>query len=131
MKLGDRIRLHIEKEPMFSDRKPEIIDGEFVIIALGSSLPHCFNTGSWSTGFSHFEYGEQQDGRPDIVRIGSVYVPTPDFLDRSNVENLYYDKKIVSWEILEDRTDYMIPGFENLEESLKKLTIRKSTRQIS
>jgi hypothetical protein len=100
MKLGDRIKIHFEKEPMFEDGKPTIVDGEFTIIGVSYGLPHCFSEHCWSPGFNSFEYGEQEDGRPDIVSRGSVFVPTPDYLDRTVVNDLCYDKKTVNWEIL-------------------------------
>lgn len=127
MRLNDKIKLHIEKKKTFSDEL-DIVDGEFVIIGVSYGLPHCFNSNSWSQGFNSFQYGEIQEGRPDIVLLGSVYVPTPEFLDEDVVENMVYDNKTVSWEIIYDNPKYTIPGFENLQESLDKLTIRKSAK---
>ena len=100
MRLGDRIKLHFEKKPMFEDGEPTIVDGEFIVIGISYELPHCFNDSLWSHGFNSFEYGERQDDRPDIVRMGSIYVPTPEYLDKTAVDDLHYDKKIVSWEVL-------------------------------
>lgn len=116
MNLGDRIKLHIERKPTFGN-KPDIEDGEFIVIGVDRGLPHCFNTDSWSQGFNCFKYGEHQEGRPDVVYLGSVYVPNPSYLDKSVVEDLHYDNKTVSWEIIEDKPEYTIPGFENLEEA--------------
>jgi hypothetical protein len=129
MNLGDRIKLHIERKPTFASGKPDITDGEFIVIGVDRGLPHCFSDTCWSKGFNSFEYGEHQEGRPDIVLIGSVYVPTPSYLDKQIVEDMHFDNKVVSWEVLEDKPEYTIPGFENLEESLEKLTIRKDAKQ--
>ncbi len=125
MNLGDKIKLHIERKSTFGKDKPDITDGEFTVIGVDRGLPHCFNDDLWSQGFNSFKYGEHQDGRPDIVLLGSVYVPTPAQLDEIVMEGLHYDNKIVSWEIVTNKQEYAIPGFENLEESLEKLTIRK------
>jgi hypothetical protein len=101
VKLGDRIKLHYEREQMFGDGKPKIVDGEFTIIGVSYGLPHCFSEDLWSPGFNHFDYGEHQDEQPDIVLRGSIYVPTPDYLDKTVVDDLHYDKKAVSWEVLQ------------------------------
>lgn len=100
MKLGDKIKLHIERQPMFADGKPDITDGVFTVIGISYGLPHCFSTDSWSQGFNSFEYGQEEADRPDIVRKGSVYVISPDQLDLQKMDELHYDKKVVSWEIL-------------------------------
>ena len=100
MKLGDKIRLHYEKRKTFSDDM-EVVDGEFTITGVSYGLPHCFNKDLWSPGYNHFDYGEEQEGRPDIVQLGSIYVPTPDYLDKQTVKNLHYDKKTVRWEVLQ------------------------------
>lgn len=99
MKLGDKIRLHIEREKLFDD-KPDVTDGVFTVIGVKYGLPHCFNDDSWSGGFNSFEYAEDVDGRPDIVLRGSIYVPTPDYLDKDSVENMVCDRKTVSWELI-------------------------------
>ena len=103
MRLGDKIKLHYERKPMFSTDKPDVVDGVFTIIGVSNGLPHCFSESSWSPGFNSFEYGEEKEGRPDVVRLGSVFVPTPDYLDKSVVENLVYDKKTITWEILDSQ----------------------------
>ena len=104
MKLGDKIKLHYEKKGLFKDSEPEIVDGEFTIISVSYGLPHCFSEDS-SNGFNSFDYAEPQEGRPDIVRLGSIYVPTPEYLDKQVVKDLNYDKKMISWEILEAKTE--------------------------
>lgn len=98
MNLGDKIKLHIEIKQTFSD-KPNIVDGDFTIIGVKKGLSHCFGDDMHSQGFNSFEYGEEQDGRPDIVLKGSVYVALPSQLDEMVVKDLHYDNKVVSWEV--------------------------------
>lgn len=100
MKLGDKIKLHFERKPMFTDSKPDIVDGEFTIIGVKYGVAHCFGDDSWSQGYNSFVYGEVQDDRPDIVLLGSVYVPDPSYLDEAVIKDLHYDNKTVSWELL-------------------------------
>jgi hypothetical protein len=100
MKLGDKIKLHIERSPTFSDGKTDITDGEFVVIGISYKRAHCFGDDMWSHGLNSFEYGKKEEGRPDIVREGAIYVPTPDFLDMNEVSDLHHDKKVVSWKVL-------------------------------
>ena len=128
MKLGDKIKLHIEKEKTFGG-EPEIIDGEFTVIELGSSLPHCFSKDCWSGGFTHFAYGKYEEGKPDIVLQGSIYLPSTEMLDKEVMEKLHWDKKTVSWEIIKETPDYAkgtMLDKEVLADSLDKLTIRKT-----
>ena len=99
MNLGDKVKLHIKRKQTFSD-EVDVTDGEFIIIGIGKGLPHCFGDSSWSQGFNHFDYGEEVDGRPDIVQKGSIYVPNPNYLDEAVVKNLHYNYIVVSWEIL-------------------------------
>lgn len=102
MKLGDRIKLHWEKKGMFSDSEPEIVDGEFIVIGVSYGMPHCFGDDQWSSGFNSFEYAEADPKQPDLVRRGSVYVPDASYLDKKIVSDLAYDKKTVSWEVIEE-----------------------------
>ena len=99
MKLGDRIRLHIERKRTFDEGK-DVTDGEFIVSEISSSLPHCFAGDCWSGGFTHFSYASKEDGKPDIVLKGSIYMPSPSMLDEKVMKDLHYDKKIVSWEVL-------------------------------
>lgn len=39
--------------------------------------------------------------RPDPVRRGSVYVPDASYLDKKTMSDPTYDKKTVSWEVIE------------------------------
>jgi len=99
MKLGDKIKLHIERKKTFSD-DVDITDGIFTIIEVNYGMPHCFSDNLWSQGFNSVKYGVEEKGRPDIVLQGSVYVPAPTFLDDDKMDGLNYDNKKVSWEIL-------------------------------
>lgn len=101
MKLGDKIELHIERKGLFKDFKPDITDGEFIVIEISTSLAHCFSDNCYTNGFNHFDYAERQDNRPDVVRRGSVYVPTPEILDSNVMEDLHYDNKVTSWKVLD------------------------------
>lgn len=100
MKLGDRIQLKVSKQKTFEDGY-DVDEDEYVIIGVSYGMAHCFGKDMWSRGFNSFEYGKREDGRPDIVKRGSVYVPTPDYLDMKEVKDLHYDKKIVDWTVLE------------------------------
>lgn len=104
MKLGDKIKLHYERKATFSD-KLEVVDGVFTIISVSYELPHCFGNKSWSPGFNSFEYGEEQAGRPDVVRLGSIYVPSHEYLDKQSMNKMTYNNKTVSWEILTTGND--------------------------
>lgn len=99
MKLGDKIRLHIERTPTFGG-EPEVTDGVFTVIQVSRGLSHCFGKHMYSEGFNSFDYGEEQEGRPDIVRLGSIYVPLHSMLDEPIMKDLHHDKKKVSWEII-------------------------------
>jgi len=99
MNLGDTINLKIEYKPTFKDGEATIKEGDFVVIGISKGMPHCFGDDSWSGGFSSFEYGDYEEGRPDVVRRGSVYVPSARYLDYKVMDNLNYDKKIVSWKV--------------------------------
>ena len=101
MKLGDKIKLHWERKGMFSDSEPEIVDGEFIVIGVSRGMPHCYGRDSWSQGFNSFEYAEVDPERPDLVRRGRVYVPDASYLDKKIMSDLNYDKKTVSWEIID------------------------------
>ena len=102
MKLGDKIKLHWEKKGMFSDSEPEIVDGEFIVIGVRYGMPHWFGNDNWSTGLNSFEYAETDPERPDLIKCGSVYVPDASYLDKKVVNDLVYDKKTVSWEVIEE-----------------------------
>ena len=102
MNIGDKIKLRWEKEGMFSDSEPQIVDGEFIVIEVSYGMPHCFGDSSWSRGFNSFDYAEIDPERPDPVRRGSVYVPDASYLDEKTMSDLTYDKKIVSWEVIEE-----------------------------
>lgn len=99
MKLGDRIQLHIERKNTFNDGVT-VTDDEFIVLGVAYGMAHCFGEDMWSNGFNSFEYGKREDNRPDIVLHGSVYVPTPDYLDMNKVTDLHADNKVVSWEVL-------------------------------
>ena len=103
MNIGDKIKLRWEKEGMFSDSEPQIVDGEFIIIGVSYGMPHCFGDSSCSPGFNSFDYAEVDPERPDPVRRGSVYVPDASYLDEKTMSDLTYDKKIVSWEVIEEK----------------------------
>lgn len=105
MKLGDKIKLHWEQKGMFSDSEPKIVDGEFIVIGVSCGMPHCFGDSSWSKGFNSFEYAEVDPERPDPVRRGRVYVPDASYLDKKIMSDLNYDKKTVSWEIIEEQLE--------------------------
>lgn len=100
MKLKDKIYLKIERKSGLSD-KTKTIEGEFTVIGVSYGLPHCFGKDMYSNGFNSFEYAKEEEGRPDVVSQGAIYVPTPNMLDESEMTDLYYDKKIVSWKVLE------------------------------
>lgn len=99
MELGEKIKLHIHLVSRSGSDKPiEFADGEFIIIGIAKSLPHCFAENSRSGGYTHFEYGQVEDDRPGIVQKGSVYLPNPQMLSTLVMKDLHYDRKIVSWE---------------------------------
>lgn len=100
MKLGDIIKLDIERKPLSDNVEPVRITGEFIVLGISLGLSHCFNDDLWSPGFNSFEYGERQKGRPDTVRLGSVYVPKPANLDQTVMKDLVCDNKKVSWEVV-------------------------------
>ena len=98
MKLGDRIQLRIETKSLNGDLK--VVEDEFVVIGVSYGMAHCFGDSMWSYGFNSFEYGKHEDGRPDIVRKGSIYVPVPEYLEKPVMKEMHHDNKTVSWEIL-------------------------------
>lgn len=102
MKLGDRIKLHWEEKGMFADSEPQIVDGEFIVIGVSYGMSYCFGDDSWTRGFNSFDYAEVDPERPDPVRRGSIYLPDASYLDKKTVSDLNYDKKTVSWEVIEE-----------------------------
>ena len=126
MKLGEQITLKINFTRSYGKIKD--IDGVYTVIGVSYGMPHCFNKDSWSPGFNSFEYGELQQGRPDIVKVGSIFVPDASYLDEPVVENMEYDNKIVSWRLASYDREAMkktdIPGFEGTFDNLNELTIR-------
>ena len=102
MKLGDKIKLHWERKVVFSDSEQQIFDGEFIVIGVSYGMSYCFGDGSWTRGFNSFDYAEVDPERPDLVRRGSIYLPDASYLDKKIVSDLTYDKKIVSWEVIEE-----------------------------
>ena len=103
MKLGDKIKLHFERKGMSSDSKPEIVDGEFIVIGIDYGMPHCFGDSCWSKGFNSFEYAEADPERPYPVGRGRVFVPDASYLDKKIMRDLTYDNKTVSWEVIEEQ----------------------------
>ena len=100
MKLGDRIKLHSERQPLLSSGEVEVIDGEFIVIGVSYGMPHCFGKDSWGQGFNSFDIAKEDGTRPDLVKVASIYVPTPNFLDMDKVEDLHHDRRVVKWEVL-------------------------------
>lgn len=100
MKLGDRIKLVVSSKKTFGTEFEEDVNGEYIVIAIDKQLPHCFGNDMYSNGFNHFEYGQTVEGRPAVVRKGSIYTATPELLDEVIMEEMVYDNKIVSWKVL-------------------------------